>query len=336
MSEWGVYGDWLYKGLKLLSLPDEALEERVQLKGYTQKPSFIPMEDYLQLMSWAADRLGKKHLGLELALALSVNPDPSDFGINGFLNKNSATVGDAWEMTERYQSILMRGMFADLHKHGDSAELRYQILQPFCEGVRHDVEFMSALGVSQFRSELKIDWFPDRVNFIHSMNWPSKLYNEVLGPNVHFNQPYNSVIFPTQILDLPINDSDPKLLNLLKQQAELLLDEIKNNDDFVKQVRLLVMTSLGNETFDLNLLCKELNITTRTLHRRLKKYKLTYSEIKEDIIAALAKEALIKTDVSISQIALSLGYNESSSFIRAFKRMSGISPLQYRNEKGYR
>lgn len=44
-----------------------------------------------------------------------------------------------------------------------------------------------------------------------------------------------------------------------------------------------------------------------------------------------AKNALDKTDLPISLIAMQVGYESESAFSSAFKRVAGLSPKHYRN-----
>jgi len=56
----------------------------------------------------------------------------------------------------------------------------------------------------------------------------------------------------------------------------------------------------------------------------------------DDLIHArieAASQALLSTDLSVSDISASLGYSNTTHFIRQFGRLTGTSPLQYRKEK---
>ncbi len=46
-----------------------------------------------------------------------------------------------------------------------------------------------------------------------------------------------------------------------------------------------------------------------------------------------SKQLLTQTDLSIKEIAVSVGYYDASSFIRRFKQIAGVTPLQYRRSK---
>lgn len=326
MKERGIQVEWLYKGLMRLGLPEESLANYLTTNDL-EKRIVLPASDYLKLLEWSAKTLNDPHIGLNISTKITT----SDFGLLGFLNQYSATVGDMFKIMQRYQNILISAVSFNYLIADGFFEIRHQILHPYVEGVRQDVEFTLAMLVVSLSKMLGENWQPIRVNFTHAMEGSMNEYIKVLGTEVYFEQPNNSVVIDDTCLSMPISDSNPQLMNLLSQQADKILSEIENKQDFVKQVRLLITTHLEDGSYNVNCLCRQLNITTRTLHRHLKKYNTTYQTLREEIIFNLAKEALLKTDASITEISLRLGYSESSSFVRAFKRLSEMSPLQYRN-----
>lgn len=326
MSEWGIQVEWLYKGLHAMGLPPQELEQYLgtHVVGNTR---FLHMEDYLKLMAWSAKTLDDPHTGLKIATHVS----PGDFGLFGELGRYCATLGDLFHAMERYQSILMTGMYFSIQNEDACCEFRYQVWHTSDESVRHDVEFSIAMLVLGIPELMQKKMVIKRVNFSHAQLGSLAIYESVLGTQVYFDQPHNSIEFDVHWLQMSINDSDPQLLKLLYKQADDLLTQVEKKKDFVQPVRLLIASRLGDENYNIKEVCQQLNTTTRTLHRRLKKYNLTYQILREQIVLKLAKEALIKTSASVTEIGLMLGYSEASSFVRAFKRLCDVSPLRYRN-----
>jgi AraC-like DNA-binding protein len=79
-------------------------------------------------------------------------------------------------------------------------------------------------------------------------------------------------------------------------------------------------------------LASALNVSLRTLHRRLREEGATLQELKDDIRRDLAIERLVRTSRSIKQIARDVGFHNEKSFMRAFKQWTGESPLEYRRK----
>ena len=70
--------------------------------------------------------------------------------------------------------------------------------------------------------------------------------------------------------------------------------------------------------------------SVRTLQRRLKKTALTYSDLITELRYEHAARLLRESDATALEIALEVGYEDPSHFSRAFKRIAGVSPREYR------
>ena len=73
-----------------------------------------------------------------------------------------------------------------------------------------------------------------------------------------------------------------------------------------------------------------MNISPRTLRRRLAEKQTTFSKMFENWRIVNARQLLSKGDMPITAIAAILGYNHPSNFERAFKRWTGRSPSGFR------
>ena len=73
--------------------------------------------------------------------------------------------------------------------------------------------------------------------------------------------------------------------------------------------------------------------SVRTLQRRLKESTLSYSELIGEVRFEAAARLLRETDASALEIALEVGYEDPAHFSRAFKRIAGISPREYRRQQ---
>ena len=74
------------------------------------------------------------------------------------------------------------------------------------------------------------------------------------------------------------------------------------------------------------------NMSFRSLQRRLKEEGITFLEIVEKVRKNLAIHYLSSEQLQIKDIAYTLGYNEPSAFLRAFKRWTGETPTSYRSQ----
>ena len=70
-------------------------------------------------------------------------------------------------------------------------------------------------------------------------------------------------------------------------------------------------------------------MSPRTLRRKLTEAGTSYRALQDEVRQALAEELLSTGALTVSDVALRLGYAEAASFIRAFKRWTGRTPSAY-------
>jgi len=107
---------------------------------------------------------------------------------------------------------------------------------------------------------------------------------------------------------------------------------IEQADPLLRRLHLLVEKRPAQE-LGVQLLADELAVTARTLARKIK--ALTGHAVADHVrLIKLnqAGERLILTGDSISRISDSLGFSDESSFRRTFKRVTGLTPVAYRQQ----
>jgi AraC-like DNA-binding protein len=65
----------------------------------------------------------------------------------------------------------------------------------------------------------------------------------------------------------------------------------------------------------------------------LQELEVEFAELVEEIRQALAIDLVCQSQQSLTEIAQRLGYNEASSFTRAFRRWVGMTPREFRQQR---
>ena len=65
----------------------------------------------------------------------------------------------------------------------------------------------------------------------------------------------------------------------------------------------------------------------------MSKAEYVYSVLLDEIRSELAKRCLADTDFRLEQVAYLTGYSEPAALVRAFKRWTGQTPIQYRGQQ---
>jgi AraC-like DNA-binding protein len=100
-------------------------------------------------------------------------------------------------------------------------------------------------------------------------------------------------------------------------------------------VRVLLIQSAG-EFLDIAEVAQQLNMSERTLRRRLEVEATSFRAIFEDVRNVLATQYLARTTLTVADIAHLLDYTETVNFRRAFVRRHGVTPSQYRQKNSRR
>jgi AraC-like DNA-binding protein len=75
-----------------------------------------------------------------------------------------------------------------------------------------------------------------------------------------------------------------------------------------------------------------LGLSLRSLQRRLAEQGSSYRDVLNQTRHSLALDHLAQAELSVGEIAFLLGFSEVSAFTRAFKRWTGVSPREWRNQ----
>ncbi len=132
-------------------------------------------------------------------------------------------------------------------------------------------------------------------------------------------------------MSLPLSGSDPDLLAILMEQANVRPEQSIKHDNLIEFAKLHIATSLQEGAAGLEALAGSLNCTSRTLERRLARENTSYRRLREQMIVEIASEALSGSNANLDVIASKLGYTEASAFVRAFKRLTGLTPATFRS-----
>jgi AraC-like DNA-binding protein len=151
---------------------------------------------------------------------------------------------------------------------------------------------------------------------------------ERLGCKVTGNAQAHSIAFPVELLDQPIATSNKMLFSLLGGYLSQLRSASKAG--FVERVESYVRRALASGNCSVNDCATRLGTSSRTLQKRLTRMDVKFSNIVRDERIKLAKHALSHGDCTLDEIALRLGYSEQTSFGRAFRHSTGMTPQAFR------
>ncbi len=154
---------------------------------------------------------------------------------------------------------------------------------------------------------------------------------QVYPRGVRFAQPAHRLVFDAHLLDSPLVMADASAMQLARDQCERELAALGKQRSFVARVRALLLMQGPERVVPLEDAARHLGMSSRTFKRRLEKDATSYSKLVEELRLDQATE-LLRSELSIAEIAERLGYSDAANFTRAFRRWTGQSPRVFRDE----
>ena len=151
---------------------------------------------------------------------------------------------------------------------------------------------------------------------------------KMLGCKVTSRGSRNSVAFPAQALDQKVPSANRLLFSLLGGYLDTV--RAAHSQSIIDRVESYIRGSLASGNCTIERCAEKIGASVRTLQARLAGEGARFSELVEGQRAALAKSHLRQRHLSLDEIADRLGYGEQTSFGRAFKRWTGMTPQQFR------
>jgi AraC-like DNA-binding protein len=321
-----VVSDLRRHGVNADSLLKEVGLRRADVSDEGNRISYAAV---LGLIERAAITLGDASYGLRLGAA----HEARDSGMLGFLMLNSPTLLDALGNVERYVRVLGEGEDIEIERLGPRVTLRFRETEKALRGLRHNSEYIAAILVRACRDMTRKRISPVRAEFMHARPNGKVAYADYLGCPVKFHSEWDALVYDAATLHLPVIGADSKLFKVLERACQRILGPTPRKRDILHDVRELVIDRLAKGAVQFDAVARELNMSSKTLERRLADRKTTFSTLLDDARSGLAKHYLTDTDLRLEQIAYLTGYSEPAALVRAFRRWTGTTPMQFRSKR---
>jgi AraC-like DNA-binding protein len=301
----------------------------LSLAGLSSSDARVPVEAAEGLWVEAANRLDDPDFGLHFAERL----DLDGFHVVGHLAATSRTVGEALERVVTYSRLLHDAGRTELEHHGDEVQLF-----PGCRGLpsappRHIAEFNTASAVALVRFvSARPDWKPRAVRFFHPAPDDVSQHRAFFGVKPTFQAPETLVVLTRDDASMPVRVSAPSRLGQhLEAYAQRLLADLPRRDDALRdQVLRALVSELPNGGLTIEQVAARFAMTPRTLQRRLAESSDSFSGLVDEARLGLAERYLADDTLSLGEVSYLLGFQDPSTFHKAFRRWRGLTPGEWR------
>lgn len=142
---------------------------------------------------------------------------------------------------------------------------------------------------------------------------------------VRFDAGANQFRFDAACLERPLVRADAWTASLFERSCRSLLEELHGETTLAGRIGRDLLAHPG-ELPGAEAMADRLNMSARTLRRRLADQGTSYQAVVDRVRRRIAEDYLRSTHLSIQEIAELLGYTEATNFRRAFLKWTGESP----------
>ncbi len=282
-----------------------------------------------ELARGLANELSEQLKDPNLGLTLAASVPRGSYGVAEFLIRSAPTVRSACENLVRFNSLIAPTQTFALVLTGAEAQMHNSpTVAPTCLG-RHLNEYTTRLTVDALQSMAEVPL--TRVWFINAPPASTDgLAAAFKTTNFSFDQPTNGFAIALAELDRPVKTADAPLFGFLEEHALSALASRPRGDDLIDRLRQLIKEAVKQGEPNIERLSMRLQLSARTLQRRLADKGTSFQEVLDAARFDLARAFLREARLELTEIAYLLGYSELRAFDRAFKRWSGLTPGEYR------
>lgn len=250
------------------------------------------------------------------------------FQVLAHLVQHAATFGEAVDTIARYTELVAPGFRPCVIVQGDRASLRFSWLR----GEQPTIRVMAELALTGLLRLLR-QYVARPTNFViasFAYSEPPRVeeYRRIFGGSARFDQPFTELQFPRTWLTRTQLHSNPELHRLLKLQADRQL-ALQRSDKLGARVQQLLAEHDPSALPSMPHVARRLGVSTRTLTRKLQSESVTFAKLIVNQRRTAAKRLLEQGVLSVHQVADAMGFADAPAFHKAFKRWTGLTPMQY-------
>ena len=288
----------------------------------------VAVDKMRTLWEFAEQISGDDCIGLEAIKHIS----PTSFHAITYAHHASSSMRESLERLQKFSSIISTAVGLDIHDEKDEVVVKFHMAEDIFEPNFHAIDAFMALMVEATQALLN-----NSANNILSVRLKrdkpkdTSRHEGIFNCPIYFNSDIYEIRLAKQFVDQLVPTGNAELVRINEQVMAEYLSRF-NKSDIVASVynALIELMPHGEPTREK--VAAVLGTSSRSLHRKLNELDTSYKVILDDTRKHLAMQYIKQSDLSITTITYQLGFLDSSSFSRSFKRWTGSSPSEYRKK----
>jgi AraC-like DNA-binding protein len=263
-----------------------------------------------------------------IGLYLGTENKPEHFDPIALAALSTSSFGEAMQQVARYKQLSCpEEIIHEIEDEEWSIQFRWLLANGGEPEVLTDLCFAWVLCIARHGTGTGMS--PLRLELVRARAY-SKSLERHFGCPIVSGAARNAIIFRASDAERPFVTRNAELLDMLAPQLDKELKLHKGQETFPERVRATIQRKLAGRRPRMQDIARELHISSRTLQRRLQDTGYSFQQVLEEARHQLARHYLNSSLLELSETAYLLGYEDSNSFVRAFRTWEGVPPAQWR------
>jgi AraC-like DNA-binding protein len=310
------------EGLDVAALFEEAGLDMVAL---SDPDSRFATEGVSLLWQLAVQRSGNPAVGL----ANSDVVRPASFDVVAYTMMSSGHLLGVLERVSRYVAIVSDAATLVITEDDEGCRMILELFGGDRPVPRQRFEFDLMIILSFCRWVTNRDLRPLALELRFPPPADLRPYQDAFRCPLRFNSSVNALLFARADVISPLPTAHPLLAEVHERIASEHLQRL-DHAQISSRTRAAIIRCLPDGEPRRTEIARALEMSERTLQRRLEAEGTSFQRLLDDTRRELAQQYLGQTDVSLADATCLLGFGDQSSFFRASKRWFGTSPRHYR------
>jgi AraC-like DNA-binding protein len=246
------------------------------------------------------------------------------------LTQNSQNLKEAWKSFCDFSLLMGDMFFYTLSETADEIIIEYTPNKEWlkqdaftanmaCDHAMSLTLLISAYLCGQSIKPQRAEFAYDRVAKYH------KIYTDIFA-DVKFDCKLNRLYFSKETASMKVLSANKAIYDHMYEFCLKKLRELDHKEKLSNKVRVILNQKNSFYTPKIEEVANMLNMSARTLQRKLKDEFISFQNIVEEVKLEQAKDLIARGDNTLKEIAYLVGYSSVQSFTRGFKNREGVSP----------
>lgn len=288
-----------------------------------------PMNKMHRLWDFVIDATGDPCFGIKVGRHWNA----TSFHALGFAWLASESLCEALFRLHRYSHIVNDSLQTSVSMNDNRCVLEFSSTEKQHTLHPAAIDAGVAAVVTMCRMLCGQSFHPIEVHIAHANTHCASEMERFMCSPVSYGSDSNHIILDTNFSTRELSTANPELVRINEQAAIQYMESLAESN-LADQVKSRIMKLLPSGEVSEDVVAGMLNMSSRTMLRRLNEEGTNYKLLLDETKKELAEKYLLDSQLSINEIAYLVGFTEQANFSRAFRRWYGVSPSKWRDLLG--